>query len=420
MSTSGAFCVHFVLREKINQPGYGSVFMRIVHQMKRVEISMKVVVQSNEWDSSKGRLLEKLPESKAINMFLDQSKAKMWAHYKDARIYADRIDLYTLKDCFLGIEVKEKTIIEAFVYHYKMQSAVLKPGTMKNYRTTEKYIREFVTREKRKTDIPLSKINFQFITEFEYFLRGYIPTTHRKRMQNNGLMKHMERLQKVLNFVHKLDWMSARPMDKFSLKFEKTERGYLSDAEFELLETIKLFPAKLEMVRDLFVFACYTGLSYIDLNQLSTDNLIRGIDGDFWIHTQREKSSEKVILPLLPQALALIRKYQNDPRVIGTGRVFPSFSNQKMNSYLKEIGQICKIEKNMTFHLARHTFATTITLANGVPIESVSKMLGHTKISTTQIYAKVVERKLSEDMRALRDRLGRQGMNNIIRTGTNL
>src|SRR5690606_28837361 len=125
-------------------------------------------------------------------------------------------------------------------YHYRMQSSVLKPGTLKNYRTTEKYIKEFVTKEKRRSDISLVKINYQFITELEYFRRMYVPKDHRKKLQNNGLMKHMERLQKVLNFVHKLDWMTEKPMEKFSLKFIKTDRGYLSEEELEILENVQL------------------------------------------------------------------------------------------------------------------------------------------------------------------------------------
>ncbi|MBK7426485.1 MAG: site-specific integrase [Saprospiraceae bacterium] len=419
MSTSSGFGIHFVIRERSYRPGYGSVAMRIVAQVKRIEISMNTVVLLEDWDKTKGRAKDRNPEARSINKFLDQSKAKMWGLYKDSRIYEETLDLNALKDAFLGVEVKQKTILEAFTYHYRLQSSVLKPGTLKNYRTTEKYIKEFVTKEKRKTDIPLVKINYQFITEFEYFLRMYIPKDHRKKLQNNGLMKHMERLQKVLNFVHKLDWMTEKPMEKFSLKFVKTDRGYLSEEELELLENIQLDSIRLDKTRDLFIFSCYTGLSYIDMYLLSTDHITRGIDGNFWIQTQREKSSEKVIVPLLPKALELIKKYSNDPSAIRQGSVFPPISNQKINSYLKELATICGIQQRLTFHLARHTFATTVTLSNGVPIETVSKMLGHTRISTTQIYAKVVERKVSEDMAALRNRLEGQRRNIKIRTGTN-
>ncbi|MCY1530988.1 Tyrosine recombinase XerD [compost metagenome] len=155
----------------------------------------------------------------------------------------------------------------------------------------------------------------------------------------------------------------------------------------------------------MFLFSCYTGLAYIDLAELTPDNIITGIDGDLWIYTSRAKTDTSVRIPLLPKARELMEKYQDDPRAISNGTVFPVISNQRTNGYLKEIAEICEINTDLTFHIARHTFATTVTLSNGVPIESVSKMLGHTSIRTTQIYAKVVEHKLSEDMQNLRERL---------------
>jgi integrase len=275
----------------------------------------------------------------------------------------------------------------------------------------------FIRQIKKLQDVRLSKINFQFITEFEHFLRSYQPTDHRKKMTNNGLMKHMERLQKVLNMAHKLDWMTERPMDKYRLSFTKKDRGYLDVEELAILELNPMPCDRLEMVRDLFIFACYSGLSYIDLYHLKPSNLVLGIDGEYWIRTKRQKSNENVIVPILPKALEMIQKYKGDPRSLANGTVFPPISNQKMNAYLKEIAEICGIFKHLTFHLARHTFATTITLSNGVPIETVSKMLGHTKISTTQIYSKVVERKVSEDMMALRQKLNQTETQPLRRLG---
>lgn len=158
----------------------------------------------------------------------------------------------------------------------------------------------------------------------------------------------------------------------------------------------------------MFLFSCYTGLAYIDLSELTPDNITTGIDGGQWLTTSRAKTDTSVRVPLLPQARQIMELYKDDPRVKNSGTVFPVISNQKMNGYLKEIADICGITKTLTFHIARHTFATTITLSNGVPIESVSKMLGHTSIRTTQIYAKVVESKLSEDMIKLEHRLSKQ------------
>ena len=172
---------------------------------------------------------------------------------------------------------------------------------------------------------------------------------------------------------------------------------------------------RLQHAKDMFVFSCYTGLAYIDVYELSPQNVSLGIDGEYWISTYRHKTDIPVRIPLLPQALEIIEKYKNNPRVLESGRLLPVYANQLLNSYLKEIADFCGIEKPLTFHIARHTFATTVTLTNGVPIETVSKLLGHTSIKTTQIYAKVIEQKVSEDMRLLRQKMqtGKNSKTNV-------
>jgi site-specific recombinase XerD len=224
-------------------------------------------------------------------------------------------------------------------------------------------------------------------------------------MENNTVMKHIERLRKMIKMAIRYEWLEKDPFIAFKQKFHRFERGYLSEEELKIIEEKEFTIARLQHVKDLFIFSCYTGLSYIDLIQLSPENIQIGIDKKFWLFTSREKTDNPVRIPILPVAMDIINKYKTDPKALVYNRLFPPISNQKLNSYLKEIANLCQISKNFTFHLARHTFATTVTLTNGVPIESVSKMLGHSKISTTQIYAKVVEKKLSEDMEKLKKRL---------------
>ena len=178
--------------------------------------------------------------------------------------------------------------------------------------------------------------------------------------------------------------------------------------ELELIEKKNFSIERLEMIKDLFIFSCYTGLAYTDAINLSMSEISIGIDGKKWIYSKREKTQTPLKIPVLQQALEIIEKYKSNPRSVNRGTIFPMVSNQKVNGYLKEIADICVIEKNLTFHLARHTFATTVTLSNGVPIETVSNLLGHKSISTTQIYAKVLENKISEDMTRLRERLSEQ------------
>lgn len=204
-----------------------------------------------------------------------------------------------------------------------------------------------------------------------------------------------------------LEWIDRDPFVKFKPHLIQKERGFLTTEELERIENVKLEIPRLKKVRDLFIFSCYTGVSYADVMLLTPQNVIIGIDRKFWIITRREKNGNQVKLPLLSRAINLVEDYKNDQDCLVNNSLFPRISNQKVNSYLKEIAEKCKIEKNLTFHLARHTFATTVALTNGVPIETVSKILGHKKLSTTQIYAKVIERKVSEDMDMLQQKLNR-------------
>lgn len=245
------------------------------------------------------------------------------------------------------------------------------------------------------------------MTDFENFLRDHKPEGHKKAIGNSGAMTHLIRLKKMINLAIKLEWMQKSPFLSYKIKIQHEQRICLTPIELSNLEK-KIFTLyRLDYVRDLFVFCCYTGLAYIDAMNLTPQSLSDGIDGNKWIKTHRQKTNTPVNTPLLPKALKLLKKYEDDPRAISNGKLFPVMSNQKMNSYLKEIADLCGIDKNLTFHLARHTFATTVTLSDGVPIETVSKMLGHTKIATTQIYAKVLERKVSDDMERLRKKLGK-------------
>jgi site-specific recombinase XerD len=209
----------------------------------------------------------------------------------------------------------------------------------------------------------------------------------------------------MVTLAYHLEWINRDPFIRWKPTFEKREREFLSANELSNLETY-YFPIKrLERVRDLFVFSCYTGISYADIIKLNNTHIHKGIDGNNWIITNRQKTKKIVKIPLLDKAQELIDKYNNHPMTVISETLFPVISNEKLNLYLKEIADACGIKKNLTFHMARHTFATTITLSNGVPIETVSKLLGHTKIATTQIYARVIERKVSDDMAVLKSKL---------------
>jgi len=272
---------------------------------------------------------------------------------------------------------------------------------MKNYYSTERYLHRFIRDKFNSPDIYLKQLNYRFIVDFEQYLLNYRPEKSRKTCSNNGAMKHLERLMKMTNLAVKLEWLEKDPFHQFKLNFQKHNRSYLSERELNLIEETTFKRAAYEKVRNVFLFSCYTGLSYIDVKELFQEQLVLGIDGNNWLHTKRAKTDEIVKIPLLPKARAIIEKYAEEMKGSPDARLLPVFSNQKTNSYLKVITKACGIHKYITFHSARHTFATTVTLSNGVPIATVSKMLGHAKLTTTQIYARVLEKKVGEDMQNL-------------------
>jgi site-specific recombinase XerD len=359
----------------------------------------------NEWDSSKGRLKGTTPRIKKLNSYLDQVYSKLLDTHKKLLDKDSLISAAKIKASYLGLDEDHKTIKDIIAYHNEKMKDILQWGTLKNYRTTANYLEEFLMKVKKTDNIYLKYINYQFITEFEMFLRSYRTKKERKTCGTNGTLKHLERLKKLLNLAIKLEWLEKNPFRSYSFKFEKNDRQFLTERELHILEETIFTSESLERVKDMFLFSCYSGLSYIDLKQLTIDQIVKGIDGKDWIYTKREKTQQSVKIPLLESAKGIIKKYQ-EQHLKEAKKVFPVISNQKINKYLKDIMNNIGIRKNITFHSARHTFATVITLSNGVPIETVSKLLGHTKLSTTQIYARVLENKLSSDISKLDQIIG--------------
>lgn len=397
--------IHFVLRSSKTISGIAPIYARITVNSKRSEISIKRKIQVESWNIGKGMAKPSSSENKQLNSYLEQIRKMMVQSYQDLVLGKQVITAEAIKNKFLGLDISDMTLCKLIEYHNTNCKETLKWGTLKNYFTTKKYIELFLKEKHRTTDIYLTSLNYKFLIDFEYFLRKYTPDDFHTSMGNNTVMKHIERLRKLIKMAIRYEWLEKDPFISFQQKFHRVERGFLSEEELKRIEEKEFSIPRLQYVKDLFVFGCYTGLAYIDVMQLSTGNIQIGIDKQYWLFTNREKTDNPVRIPILPVAMDIINKYKSDMKAIVQNRLFPNISNQKLNSYLKEIADLCQINKNLTFHLARHTFATTVTLTNGVPIESVSKMLGHSTISTTQIYAKVIEKKLGEDMEKLKKRL---------------
>lgn len=397
--------IRFISRNSKSDQNQVHLFIRITVDKKMTEVSLKMTVLKSSWNQERGILKGYSQESKRINLLLEELRTLVVNKYHELLLRNQPFSVEDLKDLVLGKEESELSLAGLIDYHQEVMASILKPGTLKNYETSKKYILSFMDKTLKKDDLSLRSVDYKIILDFENFLRKHKPTDHQRPLTNNGMLKHMERFKKILNLAVKMDLLEKNPFDKYQFKFHRYERDVLDEKELLLLEERKFKNHRMDLVRDLFVFSCYTGLSYIDVANLKHENIVLGEDDELWISTERNKTMLPVKVPLLPKAAFILEKYADDPRAEVKNSLLPVLSNQKLNAYLKEIADVCGIDKNLSFHVARHTFATTVTLQNGVPIESVSKMLGHNKISTTQIYARVMEVKLREDMNLLKERL---------------
>lgn len=383
-----------------------AILFRITVDGKRTEQSTKRSIEPERWDSKAGRVKGNKADARAINDHLDTIHLKINKIHSKLEEAESIVTAQKIKDLYNGVDEKRKTILEVFNYHNDMVKKQIGKdfalGTYKRFETTLKHIQEFIQYQYRLDDVFLSEIRFQFVTDLEFYLKTV------KECNHNSALKYIRNFRKIINLAVKNEWMDRDPFMKYQVKLKETKRGFLDKDELSNLANKELSVERLDQVRDVFVFCCYTGLSYSDVEKLTTRDISKGIDGEYWIFTERKKTGTDSNIPLLPKALEIIEKYAENPAVINSGQILPMISNQKMNAYLKELATLCGIDKHLTFHMARHTFATTVTLTNGVSIETVSSMLGHKNIRTTQIYAKVVQSKVSDDMMKLKGLLSEE------------
>jgi len=393
----------FIRQHRQNKIGQAAVYIRITVDGKRAEVSTKIYVEAERWSAQKGRVRGNGESANSLNKSIEVFEQKLKEIYarfieKDIVINADSI-----KSALLKTEEKQRLLIEHFEFHCEQMKRETdlnySKGTVKNWKVTLGHLKSFVQSEYKTKDIPFKELNKGFLIDFELFAKRIW------HCGNNASMKHIQRIKKVVNDALEKSWVDKDPFLGYKGKHDKTHRTFLTKDELVAMEQTPMSLERLEKVKDVFIFSCYTGLAYVDIEKLTKENIVIGIDGQKWVYTFRTKTGNKSNIPLLPPAMAIIEKYQNYPDNINKQKLLPTITNIKTNAYLKEIADLCGIKKHLTFHMARHTFATTITLNNGVPIETVSKMLGHSKITTTQIYAKVLENKVSNNMYILKQKL---------------
>ncbi|MFA9370437.1 MAG: site-specific integrase [Labilibaculum antarcticum] len=404
MNSFSILNISFLLRKnKENKMGEYPIYMRAAIGDERIEVSTGRSISQGDWDSKTGRANAKKIGGTHLNYFLDTLRNNLYDHHTEMIKNGDFVTAKKLKERFLGIEEDQRSLLEVFEYHNQQMKELVglsyAPATVKRYDTTIDHVQRFLKHQYKRKDIPLRQIKYSFITDLEHYFKTV------RKCNHNSTLKYIKNVRKVINLAIKNEWLDRDPFAKYQAKLVEVKREYINKEELQRLEALKLSVMRLNMVRDMFIFACYSGLAYVDISNLTKDNIRIGIDGYKWIITERNKTKTPSNIPLLPKAAELVIKYEDFPGKKTDDHIFPNFSNQKLNAYLKELADLASIDKNITFHIARHTFATTVTLANGVPIESISSMLGHKSIRTTQIYSKVVNEKVSKDMIKLKKKL---------------
>jgi site-specific recombinase XerD len=390
-------------RNDINSAREAPVYMRITVNGRRSELSVHRKVNVLKWNHKAGKLSGTKEEVKNFNDYLDALRNKIYDIQQQLLRRGIKITSEAIKSSYLGIGEKQIMLLEIFQNHNEeMEMLIGKEyalNTVKKYKTAYKHVKNFLAYKFKLRDIPIERLNHSFITNFEFYLKSV------KNCNHNSTIKYIKNFKKIVIIALSNGWIDKDPFINYKVHMKTVEREFLSKEEIQMMLYKKLHIARLEQVRDIFIFCCYTGLSYSDVKRLTKNNLVKGIDGEMWIKTNRAKTNTLSKIPLLPTALMILDNYKDHVEVIDGDVLLPVLSNQKSNAYLKEIADLCGINKNLTTHLARHTFATTITLSNGVPIESVSKMLGHKSLRTTQHYAKILDSKVSDDMAILKSKL---------------
>jgi site-specific recombinase XerD len=397
----------YLKRAKANAHGLVPIYHRTTINGKRLDKSTGKYIDPTKWSTEAGRMKGTSEEARTINSHLDTLISKN-ANIEKKLIAVDKdITAEVFNNVLTGKSEKQRTLVPIFQNHNNQIKALVETGeysqgTLERYKTSLSHTIEFMKWKFNITDINIKDIDLAFVTDYDFYLRT------ERSCGNNTTVKYIKNFKKIIQICIDNRWIAENPFTKYKGKIKEIERDFLTESEIETIYNKKFSCERLIQVRDIFVFCCFTGLAYIDVKQLTSEHIGIGIDGNKWIFKNRQKTDTSSKIPLLPIPEQIMAKYATHPKCLNEGTILPVLSNQKMNSYLKEIGDVCGIKTELTFHLARHSFATSITLTNGVPIESVSKMLGHTNIRTTQHYAKVVDRKVSDDMAILKQKFAPQ------------
>ncbi|SDL83825.1 Site-specific recombinase XerD [Salinimicrobium catena] len=391
-----------IKKQKVNKAGLTPVMCRITYEKSRKQFSTGLFINPDYWSKEKQKVIESTENSEYINTQLSLIKQKLGQAFLLLQIQQKNFDVEDVLKSYNGEEIKkEYGVLSAYKehndYYQKLIGKDIKEVSWQKFENTKGHLQEFIKWKFQQRDIKLNKLKYQFIKDFEYYLRT------EKEMQQSTINKTLQRFKKMINFAVAQDYLDKNPFLMHKPKPAKKEVVYLTKTELSRLQEKELGNKRLEEVRDCFVFCCYTGLAFKEMTNLRKNHIVQGEDGRNWIKMKRQKTGKSISIPLLPVAQKVLEKYDG---ILIQGKILPSKTNAHFNAYLKEIADLCDIKINLTHHIARKTFATTVLLLNDVPMEVVSKLLGHSRITITQAhYGQILQEKVVSEVDKLMEKL---------------
>lgn len=388
----------FLKKTKLLKNGEASVCMRITVNGTRVENNIRKSIDPALWSQAKETARGKSRRACDLNTYIEEARIKLYQIFCELEQQNRPVTAHLLQELFFGQEKPEevRTLLGTMQEHNDQCRALVGTDyaliTVRRYESCRRYLAELIRQRYGKEDLPLAEVNGELVRAFAFYLKT------EKGCQQNTVVRYMKCLKKITNLARANDWMAKDPF--LGIRFHEKEvvREFLTMDELQTIYR-KEFPLeRLTLVRDVFIFAAFTGLAFIDVQQLAPEHIVRDNNGNLWIRKPRQKTKNMCNIPLLDIPQEILRKYADHPTCRKRGILLPVPCNQKMNSYLKEIADICMIRKNLTTHCARHSYATSVCLANGVSLENVAKMLGHSNIKMTQHYARVLDSSILRDM----------------------
>lgn len=393
--------VHYYLRHKeLKSDGSAPIMGRISIGKSMVQFSAKCSVQVSLWDTKSARAIGKSKVATELNRVLDKITLSIHSHYKELLAKKENVSAEEVKNAFQGIAAEQETLIGYCDKYEKLLATRIGVNmtleTYKRYGVSFNHVKYFLRTKYNLSDISFQALDYSFIEAFDFYLRVQL------KFKPNTIIGIIGHLKIIIKRAVNEGIITRNPFVGFSLEGEPLQPKSITKQELNKIMTTPLDSSNRYLVRDMFLFSVFTGIAFSDIRNLTYQNLVQAEDGVWWIHSKRRKTGTEFHVPLLELPLQIIEKYRGLNK---NGKMFVMLSCSKTNGNLKKIAKICGIKRNITFHQARHCYASLITLSQGVPMETVSQMLGHRDLRATRIYAQVSNDKINIDMRKLEKRI---------------